>query len=56
MPAESINIKQYDILFKILDTARKIAYAKQRGVEHLVNFDDIITEIANLVNEYERQK
>ena len=39
MPAESINIKQYDILFKILDTARKIAYAKQRGVEHLVNFE-----------------
>ena len=56
MPAESINIKQYDILFKILDVARQIAYAKQRGVEDLVNFDNIIIEMSNLVNEYERQK
>jgi len=56
MPAESINIRQYDTLFEMLDVARQIAYAKSRGVEDLVDIDIILTKLTDLVYKYESLK
>ena len=53
--AESINIRQYDILFELLNVAREMAYSRQIGVEYFA-LGDSVSKLVDLVDKYEKLK